>query len=195
MAQRKKTTKPRSVSAKTKPRASASKRTVAAKAVSKRKTAPRRTTSAKKAGASRKQANTKNTQSIKSMEIVMNQGKVKFDKIAQEASKASKENMDVLMKSGNIFFKGYEDVMKTWMSWAQSSAEKNSQAVKTLMSCKTLNELTEAHNKLAQQNFDDWMNGTTKISEQCVKLLTEAMEPINDQFGKAMKSAGGPMAM
>ena len=125
----------------------------------------------------------------KSMEAVMTQSKVKFDKITQDATNTSRENIDVIMKSGNIFFKGYEGVVQTWVTIAQKSAEQNSQAVKTLMGCKTLNELTEAQNRIAQQNFDEWVNGTSKLSEQCVKVLTDALEPINDQLGKAIKKA------
>ena len=125
----------------------------------------------------------------KAMEAMMPQSKVKFDVFAQEASNASREQMEILMKSGNIFFKGAEGVMQTWMSLAQKSAEKNSQALKSMMACKTLNELTEAQSKFAQQNFDEWMNSSAKISEQCVKVLTEALEPINDQFGKVVRKA------
>jgi phasin family protein len=72
---------------------------------------------------------------------------------------------------------------------AQKSAEQNSKAVKTLMGCKTLNEFTEAQNRIAQQSFDEWVNGTSKLSEQCVKILTDALEPINGQLGKAIKKA------
>lgn len=120
----------------------------------------------------------------------MTQGKVKFDMFTQDAANAGREQMEVLMKSGNIFVKGTEGVMKSWMNWAQKSTEKNAQALKAMMGCKTLNELTEAQSRFAQQNFDEWMNGTTRISEQCVKVLTDALEPINDQFGKVVKKAG-----
>ena len=50
-------------------------------------------------------------------------------------------------------------------------------------------ELTEAQNKLAQQSFDDFMAGATKISEISVKVCGEAFEPLNAQMNTALKKA------
>jgi phasin family protein len=112
-----------------------------------------------------------------------------FDKVAQDAASFGQEQMEAFVKSTTIFSKGMESVMKTCMEMAQSSAEKAQTAAKTMMTCKTINEVTEAQTKFAQASFDDFMNGATKISEMTVKVASECMEPINGQFGKAMKKA------
>lgn len=122
-------------------------------------------------------------------EKTMTQGKYQFDRLTQDAVKGSREQIDAAMKTGNLLMKGIEDVTRTYMSWAQSSAERNSQAVKALMSCKTINEFAETQNKWAQQNFDDFMAGATKLSEVGVRIATDALEPINDQFSKNLKKA------
>lgn len=124
---------------------------------------------------------------FKSMETIMTQSKPQYDKIANEAVSASKENVEALIKSTNIWVKGAEDIMKTYMTLAQENASKNSEALKSLMACKTLNELTEVQNKLAQESFDGFMAGATKLSELTVKLTTDALEPINDQVSKSIK--------
>jgi phasin family protein len=123
------------------------------------------------------------------MENVMN-GKHQFEQLAQDASSAGREQMEAFVQSGNVFARGFEDLFKTYISWAQESAEKNSQAIKELMSCKTLNEFTETQSRVARENFDGFMDGVTKISELGVKVSTEAFEPINDQFSKSIKRAG-----
>jgi len=128
------------------------------------------------------------------MEKTMTQGKQQFDKFTQDAAKGSKDQMDACIRTGTIFMKGFEDLAKTYMDWAQSSAEKNSQAVKSLMSCKTINEFAETQNKWAQQNFDDFMAGATKISELGVRVATDAFEPINDQMSKSIKKAVDSLA-
>lgn len=119
----------------------------------------------------------------------MNATPFQFDKIAQDASAIGQSSMEAAVKSSTLFFKGMEDIMKTCMEFAQDNAEKSSEAIKALMSCKTLNELTEKQSKFAQSSFDDCMAAATKISEMSVKVCTECMEPINDQMGKAMKKA------
>ena len=124
----------------------------------------------------------------------MTQGTVQFEKLAKEAANSSKDQMDAIMKSGSVFMKGFEDLTKAYFGLAQQTAEKNTQALKSLMSCKDVKELTEAQNKWAQQSFDDMMSGATKISEISVKLATDAFTPINDQMGKTIKKASETMA-
>lgn len=128
------------------------------------------------------------------MENAMSKGKIQFEKLARDAGLNGKEQMDAFLKSGNILFKGYEDAMKTWMGWAQSSAEKNAEAAKALMGCKTLNELAELQSRLAQESFDDFMQGVTKLSELGVKIANDAFSPLNDQISKTVKKAGESLA-
>ena len=118
-----------------------------------------------------------------------------FETFTTEATDAGKEQMEALVQSGNIAVKGFESIFKSYMSLAQSATEKNTQAFKTLMGCKTLDELKEAQSGLAQQgNLDEWISDTTKLSEQCVKVMTEAFEPLNSQVNKAVKKAGESVA-
>jgi phasin family protein len=112
-----------------------------------------------------------------------------FEKLTSDAAASSKEHMDAFVKSGTLLSKGSEELMKTYIGLVQNSAEKSSEAVKSLMACKTLNELTETQNKLAQDSFETFMSGFTKLSELTVKLANTSLEPINAQFTKSMKKA------
>lgn len=136
----------------------------------------------------------KDFQPSQAMEMMMTKNKEQIEKMSNEAAAFGKESMDAWMKSGNVFMKGYEDMMKTCMSLAQKSAEKNGEAFKTLLACKTVSEYAEVQNRLAQQGFDDFMTGATKISELGIKLASEGFAPINDQVTKTMKKAGDAVA-
>lgn len=131
----------------------------------------------------------RNTDIQKTMENIMTNNKAQYEKLTSEAASTGKEGVEALLKSTNIWMKGTEDLMKTYMTLAQENAAKNSEAIKTLLGCKNLNELTEAQNKLAQQSFDGFMAGATKLSELTVKITTEALEPINDQVSKTVRKA------
>lgn len=128
------------------------------------------------------------------MENPMIKGNKQFDKMAQEAAATGQEQMDAFMKSCTIWGKGMEEMMQTCIEMAQTAGEKSQAAAKSVMSCKTLNEFTDVQTKLAQSSFDEFMTNVTKISEKGVKLCTDAMEPINDQMGKAIKKASSTMA-
>ena len=163
-----------------------------------KKTAKKTVKTAKKAASTaKKTAGTTTTKTkifFETMENPMSKSNKSFEKIAQEANAIGQEQMDALMKSTQIFTKGMEEIVKTCMDLAQNSAAKSQEAAQNMMACKTLNEFTEAQTKFAQTSFDEFMSNATKMSEMSVKMATEAMEPINDQLGKAMKKASESMA-
>lgn len=137
---------------------------------------------------------TASNKSFESMEKIMSTSKSQYEKISSEAANASRQSVDSFMKSSTTFMKGAEQIFKEIAALAQQSTERNTEAFKNLMACKTLNELTEAQNKIAQQNFEDIMTSCTKLSEMTIKLTTEALEPINNQVTKSMKKATESMA-
>ncbi len=114
----------------------------------------------------------------------------KFDKLAGDSNELGRAGFEAFMKSGTIFAKGFEDFVRTSMELAQGAAEKQAQYVKEALSSKTLNEWTEAQNKIAQASFDDFMSGATKLSELGVRLLTESAGPLNEQMSRGMRKAG-----
>lgn len=128
------------------------------------------------------------------METFMNQGKTKFEKFSQEAGDIGRDNMEALIKSGGLFAKGFEELLRTSMSLVQDSAEKQAQFVKQAMGVKTLNEWADVQNRITQNTFDDFMSGATKISELSVKVLTESTEPLNKQINKTVQKATQAMA-
>lgn len=117
-----------------------------------------------------------------------------FDKISNETMNFSKDCSEACAKSGQIFMKGFEDIIGAVVSLVQTSAEKNAKFVKEAMSSKTINEFAEVQTKMAQSSFDDFMSGATKISELSVKILSEGSEPVNAHITKAVQKATESMA-
>jgi len=122
-------------------------------------------------------------------EIPMMKGNKQFDQFTQDAAVMGQDQIDAVIKSSTIFQKGMEEIIKVASQIAQEAGEKQAAATKTLFSCKTLNEFTDAQSKLAQSSFDNFLSNATKLSELSVKVCTDCMAPINDQVGKAMKKA------
>ncbi len=117
-----------------------------------------------------------------------------FDKIMKDTTEFGSQYSDACTKSTAIMMKGFEDIVGTVMSLAQSSAEKQAKFVKEAMGSKTINEFAEIQNKIVQTNFDDFMAGATKISEIGVKVLTDSSEPVNAEINKVVQKATKAMA-
>lgn len=120
------------------------------------------------------------------METIMNKQNFQFEQLANEAANAGRENIEAFIKSGTIFAKGMEDIIRTAASLSQNAAEKQAELAKQIMGAKTLNELTSAQNKIAQANFQEFMSNATRLSEMSVKVLNESIAPINNQMAKSM---------
>ena len=128
------------------------------------------------------------------MENFMTQGKDQFEKLTNEATTLGRDGFDAFNKTMAIFARGFEDIVRTSMSIAQTTAEKQGQLVKEALSTKSLNEWADIQNRIAQTSFDDAIAAATKLSEMSVKVLTQGSEPINNQLTKGMKKASEAMA-
>lgn len=133
-------------------------------------------------------------QSLESMEKIMSTSKNNFEKFKTDATASSKQGFEALVKSGTVFAQGMEQYIKTVTEIVQNSAERQGEAFKQLLTCKTLNEVTETQNKIAQDNFEEVMQAATKLSEVAIKIATEAFEPINEEVNKNVKKASESLA-
>lgn len=113
-------------------------------------------------------------------------GTENFEQIAQDAATFQRESAEAMMQSGNIFFRGFEEMMRTATAMAQESAEKQANFMKEAMGARNVNDFAAIQNKIAQSNMDDMMAGATKLTELSVKVLSESAEPVSQQMTKAM---------
>ena len=124
----------------------------------------------------------------------MSKSTPQFEKVMKETAKFGTQYSDACAKSSAIWMKGIEEMMSAVVSLSQSSAEKQAALVKEAMESKTITELAEVQNKMAQSSFDDFMSGATKISEIGTKLLTDSVEPVSAQVSEAVQKATKSMA-
>ena len=117
-----------------------------------------------------------------------------LDQLIKDSTEFSSQYSEACTKSTSILMKGLEDIVETAMSLIQNSTEKQAKFVKQAMSSKNVNELAEIQNKIAQENFDDFVSGLTKISEMSVKILSDSSEPLNAELNKAVKKATDSIA-
>jgi phasin family protein len=122
-------------------------------------------------------------------ETIMTDTKQKFEKMTADAATLGQEQVEAIVQSSTLFFKGAEDFFKTYTALAQETAQKNAEGLQTLMGCKTLNELTETQNQLAKDSFEGFIAQATKLSELSLKVAKESLEPINAQVTKTMQRA------
>lgn len=128
--------------------------------------------------------------------------KEQFAKVAETQFKAvdevaafSKSTMDAFLQSGSIFFHGLEAMARTIVGATQAQVETSMSVAKSLITAKTLAELTDLQNSYAKSTFDTAVNDATKISELAIKVTTEALEPINARVTATIEQLSKPMTV
>ena len=124
----------------------------------------------------------------------MNKSQSQFDGFYKDQGAAFNDAMEAYMKSGKIAAERSQEFMNYATQFYQEYSEKQAAAMKGMMACKTVTDVADAQSKFAQTNFDDMMQTFTKFTEMGIKFASEAFEPFNDQFGKAIKKASDTMA-
>ncbi|WP_316013507.1 phasin family protein [Roseobacter sp. HKCCA0434] len=121
----------------------------------------------------------------------MNETVEKMTKGFEDASTFGQENLDAMMKSGEIAAKTAETLGNEVSSYTKKSFEEGVAAAKDMASAKTMTELFEKQSAFAQTMFDGWMKQTTKMNEMMVSSAKDMAAPLGDRMNaatSAMKS-------
>lgn len=117
-----------------------------------------------------------------------------FYKNIDDLASFNKDNVEAVVKSSSIFAKGYEDLSKSLMAYAQSAMDLGMATGKAMMTVKTVRELVDLQSEYAKASFDGLLAETAKLSEMSVKVTSDALEPINARVNVAMEKFAKPVA-
>jgi phasin family protein len=92
-----------------------------------------------------------------------------------------KDNVEAFVKAGNILAKGLQDISKAVVGLTQASIEEQVAASKALLSTKTLKEFIDLQTDLTKAGVDKLVAESTRLTEQSVKLVEDALAPIGDR--------------
>ncbi|MAS88127.1 MAG: hypothetical protein CMH30_09170 [Micavibrio sp.] len=119
-----------------------------------------------------------------------------FDDFTQQAQEGfeqfsafGKNFFEALIQSTTIASSGTQDLVKESMSASQQATEDAVNALKQMMTCRSLNELTEKQNAFAQESMNSSVKTATEMTEKYIQLCTKAAEPITKQVTSTVEKA------
>lgn len=119
--------------------------------------------------------------------------KVNMDKAmksAEEMVSFSQGNVEALVKSGQIWAAGVQDLQKTMTATAQAQFESAISTFKALAGVKSLKEAMDLQSSLARTSLESVMTETGKLTDASVKLAEQAMAPITARVTLAVEKFG-----
>lgn len=103
---------------------------------------------------------------------------------------ANKEFFDAYTSYCTTWTKGCEEISRTYMTTYQNLAQSWMQCCKSMLTAKTMKEAMDTQGDYMRTQFDTVLAEGTKISELCVKLATEASEPVQTQWNQMVTKYG-----
>jgi len=111
-------------------------------------------------------------------------------KTAEEIVSFSQGNLDAMMKAGQIWAAGVQDLHKTFAATAQAQADAAMGTMKAFSGVKSLKEAMDLQTTLARSSLEVAMNETGKLTGASMKLAEQTMAPITARVTLAVEKFG-----
>src|SRR5579883_3237553 len=114
------------------------------------------------------------------------EGMEKAMKTAEELVAFSQGNVEAMMKSGQIWAAGVQDIGKQIAANAQASLDETLSTFKALSSAKSFKDAFDLQAGLARSTLEKTVAESGKLTDASVKLTEQALAPLTARFSLAM---------
>ena len=108
-------------------------------------------------------------------------------KQAQEFMALGQGNIEAVVKSGQIWTAGLQDLAKQVASSLQASLDETVATAKALSSVKSPQEAVELQTKLASSAMEKVLADSSRIGEASLKLFQDALAPLTERATLAVE--------
>lgn len=102
----------------------------------------------------------------------------------EDLQQASKDNVDVAMKSFGALSKGSQAIAVEVADYSKKAFEQSTAALEKLFGVKSLDKAIEVQAEYAKTAYEGFVAEATKLSELYVDCAKEAYKPYETLFGK-----------
>lgn len=111
-------------------------------------------------------------------------------KTAEDFVSFSQGNFEAMMKAGQIWIAGVQDMHKAAAASAQAQVEAAMGSFKALSGVKSMKEAMDLQTSVARTSLETAMAETGKLTDASVKLAEQAMAPITERVTLAVEKFG-----
>ena len=104
-------------------------------------------------------------------------------------------NVEAIMKSGQVWVAGWQDIAKLMAGTAQAHLDQTMSTWKALASVKSLQEATDLRASLPHTSFEAAFAETGRLTDASIKLVEQAMAPIMERITLAAGNHTPPVSV
>jgi phasin family protein len=111
-------------------------------------------------------------------------------KTAEDFVAFNQGNVEALVKAGQVWAAGVQDLSKSFAATAQAQVEETLAAVKALSGVKSLKEAVDLQTNLARVSLEKAVTETSKLTDASVKLAEQTWAPLTARVTLAVEKFG-----
>ncbi|MBE7158595.1 MAG: phasin family protein [Rhodospirillales bacterium] len=129
----------------------------------------------------------KATAGYETTQMKMKEGVEKATKTAEEFVAFSQGNMEALIKAGQIWATGMQDLSKHMVSAAQSSMEDSMSTFKALTTVRSLKDAMDLQTSFARSQLEKSVAESSKLTDASFKLTEQTLAPLTARVSVAVE--------
>ncbi len=115
------------------------------------------------------------------------EGMDKAMKTAEELMAFGQGNIEAMVKSGQIWAAGVQDISKQVAATAQASLDETMATFKALAGVKSLKDAIDLQSSLARSTFEKTLAESGKLTDASLKLTEQALAPLTARVSLAVE--------
>jgi phasin family protein len=139
------------------------------------------------AGTAAKEGFGKTAASITETQAKVKEGMEKAMKTAEELVAFGQGNMEAMLKSGQIWAAGVQDISKQVAASAQASMDETLSTFRALTSVKSLKDAMDLQANLARSTLEKALTESGKLTDASFKLTEQTLAPLTARMTLAME--------
>jgi len=120
------------------------------------------------------------------------EGMEKAMKTAEELVAFSQGNLEAMVKAGQIWAAGVQDISKQIAANAQASFDETMSTFKAMSSVKSLKDAFDLQASLARSTMEKTLAESGKLTDASMKLTEQALAPLTARVNLAMQKFAKP---
>jgi phasin family protein len=132
-------------------------------------------------------ATTTVTSGLEQAQTKVKEGVTRAMKTAEQMAQFHQGNLEAVVKSGQIWATGLQDLSKHVATNAQTAMEETLSTFRALTSVKSLKEAFELQTSFARASMEKAMAESSKLTETSLKLAEQAYAPITARVNAAVE--------
>ena len=98
-----------------------------------------------------------------------------------DLAKSASRSLQAFTQVGSVLAQGAQDLTREWVQLTQAGLSKNVEGITALAGCRSLPDLIAAQTKLVQENVQQVLEGSRRITERSMQLAGQANQSITAQ--------------